>query len=207
MPDNPSTFDTDVIIVGAGPIGMTTACALLHHGVRCRIFEGQKAPESYSRANNVWARTQELLTSIGLRDALAEYAYLIEKQTVFLDGQPLDQVKLDEVDSPFPKVLYSGQDVIEKTLSEQIIQRGGRVERNREVTGIEQDDEGVYVSVVTVSDDQNDTEPERLRCRYIVGADGNEGTIRKAVGLDFKADVYWRSMAANPKLARSYWPQ
>ncbi|MBC3788670.1 FAD-dependent oxidoreductase [Spirosoma utsteinense] len=188
MSQDSLNFDTDVIIVGAGPIGMTTACALQHHGVRCRIFEERKEPKEYSRANNVWARTQELLASIGLRDVLAEQAYQIEKQTVFLDGQPLDQVKLDEVDSPYPKVLYSGQDVIEKTLSEQIARRGGSVERDRKVVSIEQDDEGIYVTVVTASDEQANAKPQRLRCRYVVGADGYEGTIRKAVGLDFETE-------------------
>jgi len=49
-------FDTDVMIVGAGPIGLTTACALRHHGVRCRLLEERPKPSPYSKANNVWAR-------------------------------------------------------------------------------------------------------------------------------------------------------
>lgn len=206
MSQNPSNFDTDVIIVGAGPIGMTTACALQHHGIRCRIFEEKEKPKAYSRANNLWARTQELLASIGLRDVLAEQAYQIEKQTVFLDGQPLDQVKLDAVDSPYAKVLYSGQDVIEKTLSEQIARRGGSVERDRKVTSIEQDETGVYVFVEPASDAQPGAQPERLRCRYVVGADGNEGTIRKAVGLDFETEKF--EHRANRQVdAKLHWPR
>ncbi len=63
-------FDVDVIIVGGGPIGLTTACALAHHGVTFRLFEQRHEPRAHSRANNLWARPQELLASIGLRDAL-----------------------------------------------------------------------------------------------------------------------------------------
>ena len=180
-------FDTDVIIVGAGPIGLTTACALRHHGVDCRIFEERSKPNPYSRANNVWARGQELLDSIGVREPLAQQSYLIEKQTVFLDGKPLDAVQLDQVASPFPKVFYSGQDVIEKTLSEQVDNRGHAVERGRKVTEIVPGDDGVYVTIEDVSEgDGPKVPPERLHCRFLVGADGTEGTVRKTVGLEYE---------------------
>ena len=182
-----SEFDVDVIVVGAGPIGLTTACALRHHGVDCRIFEERSKPKPYSRANNVWARGQELLDGIGLREPLAKQSYLIEKQTLFLDGKPLDAVHLDEVDSPFPKVFYSGQDVIEKTLSDIVSERGHAVERGRKVVEIAPDEDGVYVTIEDVSEGDGPKQPpERLRCRFLVGADGAEGGVRKTVGLEYE---------------------
>ncbi len=75
-------YDVDIVIVGAGPIGLMTACALGHHGIQFRLFEEKPKPKPYSRANNVWARPQELLESIGVRAALAEKSYLIKEQTV-----------------------------------------------------------------------------------------------------------------------------
>jgi len=182
-----TAYDADVIVVGAGPIGLTTACALGHHGVRTRIFEERTAPKPNSRANNVWARGQELLHGIGVRDALAEFSYKIEKQTAFLNGKPLDQVPLDEVKSPFPKVLYSGQDVIEKILTEQAEAKGAPVERGRKVTSLDQDADGVTVTVTTVNDKGEPAgQTETLRCRYLVGADGDKGFVRKSLGLDFE---------------------
>ena len=181
-----STYDTDVIVVGAGPIGLTTACALGHHGVAVRVFEERTKPRAHSRANNVWARPQELLHGIGIRDALAENAYEIEKQTAFLDGAPLDQVPLDQVKSPFPKVLYSGQDVIERTLTEQAAAKGAPVEMGRKIVALDQDNDGVTVTVQRVGDDGKPTGgTEELRCRYLVGADGDKGFVRKSLGLDF----------------------
>lgn len=185
---NLETFDVDVIIVGAGPIGLTTACALAHHGVRFRLFEERPEAKEFSRANNVWARPQELLDSIGVRTALAAKSYLIEKQTVLLNGHPLDQVPLDQVDSPFPKVFYSGQDVIETTLSDQVAAKGGAAERGKKVVDIHADEHGVDVTIVSSSKD--DGPPERLRCRYLIGADGDEGGVRKAVGLDFEKEKF-----------------
>ena len=191
MPDSPSDagYDVDVIVVGAGPIGLTAACALGHHGVRTRVFEQRTKPKPHSRANNIWARGQELLHGIGVCDALAAQSYRIEKQTAFLDGKPLDQVPLDEVKSPFPQVLYSGQDVIEKTLGEQAADKGAPIERGRKVTAIDQDADGVTVVVATVDDEGNETgTSETLRCRYVVGADGDKGFVRKSLGLDFPVD-------------------
>ena len=194
MPEHkdPSHYDVDVVVVGAGPIGLTTACALAHHGVKFRLFEERPKPKPNSRANNVWARLQELLDGIGVRAALAENSYLIEKQTVLLDGRPLDQVSLDQVKSPFPKVFYSGQDVIETTLSEQVERKGGAVERSRKVVDIQPDEHGVSITVVPTSDKDGSPSgpPEQIRCRYLVGADGDAGGVRKAVGLDFEKERF-----------------
>ena len=179
-------YDADVIIVGAGPIGLTTACALRHHGVDLRIFEKRTQPKPNSRANNMWARPQELMNSIGLRKPIAEQAYRVEKFTVLLDGKPMDQVRVDEADTPFPMVLFSGQDIIEKTLSEQLQSRGATLERGRKVTAISQDESGVNLTVQPVSEEGEVTGPgEQLRCRYLIGADGVEGTVRKTLGLDY----------------------
>lgn len=189
--DQTTSFDTDVLIIGAGPIGLTTANALRHHGVQCRIVEEEPEPSKYSKANNVWARTQELLDSVGLRAPLAEKSYLVGRINVFIDGKPLDEVKADEVASPYPQALYSGQDVVEKTLTDQLAQRGVQVERGRKAVAVEPDEQGVTV-LVTATADQNAPEGqyERIRCRYLVGADGVEGTVRKALGLDFETEKY-----------------
>ncbi|WP_294642584.1 FAD-dependent monooxygenase [uncultured Aureimonas sp.] len=214
-------FDTDVIVMGGGPIGLTTACALAHHGVAFRIFESRTEPKPYSRANNLWARPQELLASIGIRDALAQKAYAITKVNTLLNGRPVDPIAIADVASPFGPVLYSGQDVIETTLSERIEAGGGRLERGRKVVGFRQDDEGVTVEIVAVGEDGSATgEPESLRCRYLVGADGGAGFVRRELGLDFEpeklpdcmnrqldAKLSWRRSTDHDHLWFFYYPR
>lgn len=189
--DEQPTFDTDVLIVGAGPIGLITACALRHHGINCRVLEEKPEPSKYSKANNVWARTQELLDSIGIRAPLAENAYLVSRTNVFIDQVPLDEVKNDQVASPYPQALYTGQDIIEKTFTQQLEERGVSVERGRKAVTIEPDEDGVTVMVTeTEQKDAPSGVYERLRCRFLVGADGTEGTVRKSLSLDFKTEKF-----------------
>jgi 3-(3-hydroxy-phenyl)propionate hydroxylase len=183
-------FDTDVIIIGGGPVGLTTACALAHHGVDFRIVEQRREPKPNSRANNLWARPQELLASIGIRDALAEKSYRITQVNTMLNGKTVDPIQIAGVASPYPQVLYSGQDVIEKVLIEQIGIKGGALERGRKVIGFEQDAEGVTVTLAEVGDDGETTgaPAEQLRCRYLIGADGGEGFVRNHLDLAFEPE-------------------
>ena len=182
MSDNPQSFDADVIVVGAGPVGLTTGCALRHHGVDCLIVEERTEVREYSRANNLWARPQELLASIGIRDALAAQSYGIRTVNFFVNGTPTTPIAIDAVESPFPQVLYSGQDVIERTLIETFEGRGGRIERGCKVIDVAVDEAGVTVTFTWGEDSPRETR----RCRYLVAADGAKSTVRPLLDLDFE---------------------
>src|SRR5438046_748695 len=71
--DSSSEHETDVLVIGAGPVGLAMACELLRYGVRCRIIDQAPAPALTSRAIGVHARTLEIFENIGvIEKALAE---------------------------------------------------------------------------------------------------------------------------------------
>jgi 2-polyprenyl-6-methoxyphenol hydroxylase-like FAD-dependent oxidoreductase len=181
-------FDTDVVIVGAGPVGLAMACALAHHGVSYRIYERASGISGASKGHNVIARAQELLASIGVRDALAQKSHVAPFTQYMLDGRPIHRQSSRVLPSLYPDVLFSNQGTIEEMLSEKLEHDGIRVEHAYEVRGIDQYEDGVTVTIVAVDDAGNsDGKGFEVRCRYLVGADGVKGTVRKAVGLDFAA--------------------
>lgn len=181
-----ANYNAEVIVVGAGPVGLTTGCALRHHGVDCLILEERTEVRAYSRANNLWARPQELLASVGLRDAIAERAYPVRLVNFFMNGTPTTPIRIDDVTSPHPQVLYSGQDVIETTLIETYEGRGGRMQRGGKVVSVVQDGDGATVTVRRGDDGLE----ERLRCRYLVAADGAKSTARPLLDLDFEPERF-----------------
>lgn len=185
-PHASTASDADVIVVGAGPVGLTTACALRHHGVDCLVLEERTETRAYSRANNLWARPQELLAAVGVRDALAAQSYGIRTANFFINGMPTTPIRIDDVASPYPRVLYSGQDVIETTLVETFEARGGRLDRGCKVVDVASDEAGV---TVTLRRGDNGPE-ERRRSRYLVAADGAKSTVRPLVGLDFEPERF-----------------
>lgn len=182
-------YDTDVVIVGAGPVGLATACALAHHGVSFRIFERAPGISGASKGHNAIARAQELLASIGVRDALAERSYTAPFTQFILDGRPIHRKDTSDLPSPWPDVLFSNQGTIEELLAAHLQAGGHIVEHAHEVRALEQDDDGVTVTVISVDDDGHACgDAKDVRCRYVVGADGVKGTVRKAVGLDFEPE-------------------
>ena len=176
--------DSDVIIVGAGPIGLTLACALAQHGVDFRIFESKSGQSGDSKGHVLNTRSQELLAAVGALDAIAAKSYRPREMQMLLDGKPFARLAPSGADSPHDAGLLSHQGIIESELAATVESRGNSVERNRPVKTVTPDEAGVAVEV-----GYGDTRPpERLRCCYLVGADGAAGTVRKAVGLDFKAE-------------------
>lgn len=173
--------DVDVLVIGAGPVGLTVACALAHHGVSTRIVDRREDPRRESRANNLWSRPQELLAGIGVRDRLADDAWEVRRAEVLVDGRPLDTLDFAGVASPYPTVLYSSQALIERRLREVLAERGVQVEGATTMQGLDQDDDEVHTTIVGGG---GQAPAERVRSRYVVGADGADSSVRAALDID-----------------------
>jgi 2-polyprenyl-6-methoxyphenol hydroxylase-like FAD-dependent oxidoreductase len=180
------TTNTDVLIVGAGPTGLTLATALAVRGIRVTVVDRQAAGANTSRAAVMHARTLEVLEQIGVVDRLVSLGIHAQRFTIRDRDRVLVPVRFDDLPTRYPYTLMISQAVTEAVLLDRFTQLGGQVLRGRAVTDLAQDDQGVTATV---------EDGAQLRARYLVGADGMNSTIRERVGIGFHGGSYDESFS------------
>ncbi|MEN3321298.1 MAG: hypothetical protein V7643_4700 [Mycobacterium sp.] len=172
--------DVPVLIVGAGPTGLTAALELSRLGIGVRIVD--RAPERSltSRALGIQARTIELLRVRGVGDELVRLGNPAKATTLYSEGRKLAAIELHRMPSEFNYILLLAQSDTERLLTEQLNRQGVKIERGVELVALTQRGDGV--SAVLHSGDGAD---EVLDACYLIAADGSHSAIRKMLGLPF----------------------
>ena len=167
----------DVIVVGAGPNGLMLACELALAGAHPLVLEERDAPTTETRANGMVGQVVRLLDRRGLLERLtgSDTAPSPAPGFVFA-GFPLPLADLPT--NPLT-ILPVPQPKIEAMLAERAVELGVEVRRGCALTGLEQDDDAVTVTVAGRDGEQ------RLQARYLVGADGGRSVTRKLTKIDF----------------------
>ena len=176
---NPS-HDVPVLIVGAGPTGLTAALELSRLGIGVRIVD--RAPERSltSRALGIQARTVELLRVRGVGDELVRLGNPVRATILYSEGEKLGAIELHRMPSEFNYVLLLAQSETERLLTEQLNRQGVKIECCVELIALTQHRDGI--SAVLRSGDGAE---EVLDVSYLIAADGSHSAIRKALGLSF----------------------
>jgi 2-polyprenyl-6-methoxyphenol hydroxylase-like FAD-dependent oxidoreductase len=169
-----------VLIVGAGPTGLTAAIELSRLGVDVRIVDKAIEASTTSRALGVQARTVELLRPRGVADEMLRLGNRASATTLYADGQRLAGIELHRMASEYNFILMLAQSETERLLTEGLSRQGVEVERGVEFESLAQDDGGVHVALRHV-----DGRREVLSASYVIAADGSHSPIRKALGLPF----------------------
>ena len=173
-------MDTTVLIVGAGPTGLTLACDLARRGIAHRIVDRDPGTFAGSRGKGIQPRTLEVFADLGVIDKVLEYGGPYppmrgyQGRTVRWE-RLLAERQLVRSDVPYPNPLMLPQWRTTQILRERLAEFGVQVQTGSEVTEITQDADGVTALVAG----------ERVRARYLVGADGGRSAVRKAVGVNF----------------------
>jgi 2-polyprenyl-6-methoxyphenol hydroxylase-like FAD-dependent oxidoreductase len=177
-----------VLIVGAGPTGMTLAAELALADVDVAIIERRESSELESaRAGGLHSRTIEAFDQRGIADR-----FLSEGQTTQAMSFASAALDLTGFPTRHPYVLGLWQNHIERILAGWLDELGVPVLRGREVTGLAQDDNGVAVELADGS----------LQAEYVVGCDGGRSVVRKAVGIEFAGwDPTTSSLIAEVEMA------
>ncbi|GGI44851.1 hypothetical protein GCM10008018_09160 [Paenibacillus marchantiophytorum] len=176
--------DIDVLVAGAGPTGSTLAADLLRRGLRVRLVD--KAPHAFrgSRAKGVQPRTLEVLEDLGLLDeALAEggpYPLAGFHLGPFIVPWRMQQQNRPTLSVPYPNIVMLPQHRTDAILHRLLDRLGLRIEFGTAVDGFEQDAGGVTTTL---------SSGEKVRSRYLVGADGGSSAVRKASGIRFVGET------------------
>ncbi|MEO0795665.1 MAG: FAD-dependent monooxygenase [Verrucomicrobiota bacterium] len=177
--------DSEILIVGAGPVGLCLACELARYRVPFRLIEKRPEPSRNSKALGVHARSLEMLEDMGIAHKFVERGLPVQQINFYANGKRLTQVALSEVDSPFNFTLDIPQSLTERLYIEHLEQLGHQVDRYVELEGFENTENGVAVELRKTGGII-----EKREYRYVVGCDGAHSTVRKHLGLEFKGDAY-----------------
>ena len=172
---------TDVLVVGAGPVGLTAAIVLTQRGHTVTVVDSQPEGAHTSRAAVVHSRTLELLEPFGVTPDLVTRGVHTPTFAIRDRDALLMAIPFDTLPTPYPYTLMISQADTEALLRKRLENLGGRVVRPATVTVVEQGSDGV---VSTFSDGR------RLRSRYLIGADGVHSTIREQAGIAFTGATY-----------------
>ncbi|MBT2389306.1 FAD-dependent monooxygenase [Streptomyces sp. ISL-1] len=166
---------TPVLIVGAGPVGLATACQLWRYGVPARIVEAAEQPNTGSRAVQLHPPTLRIFREIGMLDEAERQGLRIRSTSYHLAGGRTLRVELGARNEP----LMLPQEDTSRLLEETLVRLGGRVERATRVTDVATT--GDFVTAKAQGPDG----PELIEADWLVAADGVRSGVREQLGIDF----------------------
>jgi 2-polyprenyl-6-methoxyphenol hydroxylase-like FAD-dependent oxidoreductase len=191
--------ETNVVIVGAGPTGLTLACLLAAEGVPFVLLERLAEGLNTSRAAVIHARTLEVLEELQVSERLRAEGHIVPQFTLRDRDQALLTLRFDQLPTRYAHTLMIPQYRTEAILLDRLREFGHDVRRPFAVSDLRQDAEGVTLTVAA-----NGGAPHTLRARYVVGADGMHSTVRERAGIGFTGESYAQTfMLAD---VRMNWP-
>lgn len=187
-----SVEQVGVLVVGAGPTGLTLAAQVRALDATVRIVDRQLDRVHESRALAMLPRTLEVLRGLGVSETLVERGNdAVQLQLHF--GERIARTRLFDVgleDTAYPFLLFISQAETEAVLNEHLTARGIRVERGVELVAFTANEQDVACTLR-----HQDGGTEQLRARYLVGCDGARSSVRRLAGIPFEGGSYPQTFA------------
>lgn len=203
------SFDTDVLISGAGAAGLTLAIDLARRGVSFQLIEQNAQPFNGSRGKGIQPRTMEIFEDLGIVDRMAAAGGPYPPLRQYRPDGTHTMSLLTEADvfpaaaEPYAAPLMLPQFATEAVMRERLAELGHHPHFGTRLTGFEQDAHGVTARM------EQETGEQVIRARFLVGTDGGRSFVRHALAIDFPGEALGvRAIVADVRLEgldRSAW--
>lgn len=171
-----------VLVVGAGPTGLTLAIRLRQAGVDCLLVDRNPEPAPWSRALGLQARTLEIFDALGVLSAIRQHSKQVEAVHVHNQNGQLFDLDLTGLDAPFPWLLSCPQPQVEHCLEDHYLALGGHLVRGVELAEFRQEGHTVNASLHEPSTGTHYS----LESDLVVGCDGGHSSVRQQLGISFE---------------------
>lgn len=173
-----------ILIVGAGPTGLTLAIELARREVPYRIIDKLPFATQQSRALGIHARTLEVFSDMGVLDAVLQRGNKMQTLTIHAKHKVIAQLHYERVVSPYPFVIILAQAETEAVLANRLRELGGVVERDCELINFSETVDGVRATLRHAHG-----RTETMETSYLIGCDGAHSTVRHQLNLSFSGDA------------------
>lgn len=177
-------YHTHILIVGAGPAGLTLACFLAKYNVPFMIIDKKSTISNHIKACMLSSRSLEIFSKLGLLDQAMLLGQYTDAFEIYRDKARIVSLDYHSIETPFPFHLHLGQPYTEKVLHEYLVDRKINVLWQHELFNFTQDDNGVTAII------SHENKKITIEAEFLVGADGAASKVRQLCQLAFVGDTY-----------------
>lgn len=174
----------EVLVIGAGPVGLTMAAELARYGVSVRIVDKAAARTDKSKALVLWSRTLELIDRMGCGASFVEAGLKVRGANIIAGATTIAHIDLGGLDTPHPYALMLPQSDTERLMEQHLNSFGVEVERRVELTRFVADEDAVTAFLR-----RSDGSEETLDVDWMIGCDGAHSAVRHGLGMEFEGDT------------------
>ncbi|HSZ77008.1 MAG TPA: FAD-dependent monooxygenase [Chthoniobacterales bacterium] len=197
----------DVLIAGAGPVGLTMASELARYGLSVRLVDKNTERTDKSKALVLWARTLELMERMGTDSTqrFIDAGLKIQGANILSGRVEIAHVEMTHIASRYNFVLMIPQSETERLLEEHLETLGLKAERQVELKQLKSGADGVSCTLL-----HSDGREETAEASWLIGCDGAHSTVRHQLGMEFLgstmlsdwilADIHLSGVAGAPAI-------
>ena len=178
------TVDTQVIVVGAGPVGLVAAIELRRRGVDVLIIDKRESVAPWAKAVGIQPRTLEIWDQVGMVEPVLSASLTMRGQVMYVNGERAGELAFPVPDQVPYGFICLPQHATEELLGAHLTSLGATVSRGVELVDVAADDAGVTATLRDADGDR------RVSAEYLVSAEGAHSLVRKAMGLTFEGDAF-----------------